>query len=172
LYILFKNDKDINGDNMKVKDIMSKSMVTANINNTLSEVSRMMKEYDIGFIPVENENDFIGVITDRDIVIRAIAKGISVDDKIDKYITHYISSISDDASIEEALELMSEEKVKRLLVEEKRKIFGILSLSDILSVQDDNFVIKAISNIFSPFGKPLTENDISLIEAEIDEFEL
>lgn len=158
--------------NMKVKDIMSKSMVTANINNKISEVSHMMKEYDIGFIPIEDNGDFIGVITDRDIVIRALAKGVSVDEEIDKYITHYITSISSDADIDEALELMSEEKIKRLLVEEKRQIVGILSLSDILSVQDNNYVLEYISNIFSPFGKPLAENEINLIEAEVDEFDL
>lgn len=157
---------------MKVKDIMSKSMVTAHTHNKISEVSRMMKEYDIGFIPIEDNNDFIGVITDRDIVIRAIAKGTNCDDTIDKYITNYIISISSDADIEEALELMSEEKIKRLLVEDKRKIVGILSLSDILSIQNDNYILEYISNIFSPFGKPLTENEINIIEAEIDEFEL
>lgn len=157
---------------MKVKDIMSKSMVTANITNSVSEVSRMMKEYDIGFIPVKSDDDFIGVITDRDIVIRAISKGIELNNEIEKYITNYIITIESDADIDEALELMSSEKIKRLLVEEKREIVGIISLSDILSIQYDNYVLEYIANIFSPFGKPLTENEINLVEAEIDEFDL
>lgn len=158
--------------NMKVKEIMSKSMITANIDNSISEVSRMMKEYDIGFIPVKNANDFIGVITDRDIVIRAISKGIELSSEIEKYITNYIVTIESNADVDEALEVMSKEKIKRLMVVDKRDIVGIISLSDILSVQYDNYVLEYIANIFSPFGKPLTENEINLIEAEVDEFEL
>jgi Predicted signal-transduction protein containing cAMP-binding and CBS domains len=157
---------------MKVKDIMTKSLVVANIDNTISDVSKMMKEYDIGFIPVKDKKDYVGVITDRDIVTRIISKEIGSNNKIGKYITKFTIAISSDADIDEALELMGEEKIKRLLVDEKRKIVGILSLSDILSIQGDNYVLKCISKIFSPFGKPLTENDINLIEAEIDEFDL
>ena len=65
----------INGDYMKVKEIMTKDMVVAYPDTTLEAASSMMRNYDIGFLPVEKDNDFVGVITDRDIVIRALALG-------------------------------------------------------------------------------------------------
>ena len=157
---------------MKVKDVMSKSIIAVNISSSISSASKSMKEYDIGFLPIESENDIIGVITDRDIVIRAISKGIDTNDSIEKYISTNIISIDQEEDIEEALALMAEEKVKRLLVEENKKTVGILSLSDILSVKKDSDVIECIANIFGPIGTPLTTNEVNLIEAEVDEFEL
>ena len=157
---------------MKVKDIMSKSIITVNTGTAISEVSRNMKEYDIGFIPVEGDKGFVGVITDRDIVIRAISKGIDVKDPVEKYITNYIISINSNAKIDDAIKLMSEEQIKRLLVEEKGKMVGILSLSDILSAKKDIEVLEYIANIFSPFDRPIIKNEINLIEAEVDQFEL
>jgi len=157
---------------MKVKDIMSKSMITASLSSTISEVSRTMKEYDIGFIPIEKDDNIVGVITDRDIVVRATAKAIDVSEPVEKYITADIISVDSDADLEEALKLMGEAQIKRLLVEEKRKIVGVLSLSDILSIKRDLETIEYISQIFSPFDKPNVVNEVNLIEAEIEEFEL
>jgi len=161
-----------NGDSMKVKKIMSKSIIAANASTSISEVCRNMKEYDIGFIPIQNNDDFVGVITDRDIVIRAISKGADINDSVEKYITNHIISINSNADVGDAIELMSEEQVKRLLVEEKGKIIGILSLSDILSIKKDLEVLEYIANIFSPFDRPVLKNEVNLIEAEIDQFDL
>ncbi len=157
---------------MKVKEIMTKDMVVAYPNTTLEAASSMMRNYDIGFLPVEKEDDFVGVITDRDIVIRALALGKNSKDEVEPYMTNYIISISSEASIEEALELMSEERVKRLLVEEDKKIIGLLSLSDILNVVEEPFVLEYVTKIFKPVEEIIITNEIDVPQAEVDEFEL
>ncbi len=162
----------INGDYMKVKEIMTKDMVVAYPDTTLEAASSMMRNYDIGFLPVEKDNDFVGVITDRDIVIRALALGKNEKEKVEPYMTNYIISITSDASIEEALELMSEERVKRLLVEEDKKIIGLISLSDILNVTEEPYVLEYVTQIFQPIEEIAITNEIDIPEAEVDEFEL
>ncbi len=161
-----------NGDCVKIKEIMTKDMVVAYPDTTLEAASNMMRNYDIGFLPIEKEEDFIGVITDRDIVIRAIALGKSYTDTVEQYMTGYIISIASEEEIEEALELMAEEKVKRLMVEENKKLVGMISLSDILQVKKDEETLEYVTRIFSPIENAVITNEIDIPQAEIDEFEL
>lgn len=157
---------------MKIKEIMSKNLIVAYPETTLKEASNMMKNYDIGFLPIESNGDFIGVITDRDIVIRANANDKKMSEKIENYITNYIISVASDTDLESALEVMAQEKVKRLLVEEKEKIVGIVSLSDILNKYQDNNALEYVIAIFAPFDSVEITNEIDIPQAEIDEFEL
>ena len=157
---------------MKVNDLMSKNIIYANSENTIEEVSSLMKTYDIGFLPVKEKKDYIGVVTDRDIVIRAISDNLEYDTPIDEIITDEIISIDSEADIEDALEVMSGYQIRRLLVTNKNKYVGILSLSDILCVNHNFDVLEYISNIFMPNDKVIYENEIDLQQAEIDEFEL
>lgn len=128
---------------MKVKDIMCKDIIVMDIESSLYEISKTMKEYDIGFMPISKENKIIGVLTDRDIVTRIIA---NKDDKIAGYITKDIISIDENKDINEALTLMSKHKIKRLIVTSGEKVIGIISLGDLLQV--DNEAIKCASHIF------------------------
>lgn len=157
---------------MKVNDLMSKNIIYATVDNTIEEVSSLMKTYDIGFVPVKKDNEYIGVITDRDLIIRAIAENKSVDMPIERFISTNIISVDSDDDIETALSTMSEYQIRRLLVEHKNKFVGILSLSDIFSVDLDCNVLEYIINIFMPEYEVMTDNEIDLPEAEIDEFEL
>jgi len=157
---------------MKINELLSKNIIYANNENTVEEVSSLMKTYDIGFLPIKDKKDYIGVITDRDIVIRIVSKNISYDELIDKFITKDIISVDSEADIEDALQTMSEYQIRRLLVKHKHKYVGILSLSDILSVDFDFDILEYISHIFMPDDKILIQNDIDLPQAEIDEFEL
>lgn len=157
---------------MKVNELMSKNIIYANSENTIDEVSSLMKTYDIGFLPVKEKDEYIGVITDRDIVIRGISNNIEYDNHIEEIITNEIISIDSEADIEEALEVMSEYQIRRLLVTSKNKYVGIISLSDILSVNHNFDVLEYIANIFMPNDNVAYENEIDLPQAEIDEFEL
>ncbi len=161
-----------NGDNMRIKEVMTKNMVVANPNTTIEEVSNIMKNYDIGFLPIEEDNDFIGVITDRDIVIRALANGKNSNEEIQDYITNYIISVTSDTSLEDALKIMASEKIKRLMVEEDNKIIGLVSLSDILSKQNDDEFLEYVIAIFEPIENVSITNEIDIPQAEVDEFEL
>ena len=157
---------------MRIKEVMTKNMVVANPNTTLEEASNMMKNYDIGFLPIEQDDYYIGVITDRDIVIRAIANGKDTSETIENYMTNYIISISSDSSLEDTLKIMASEKIKRLMIEENHKIIGMVSLSDILNKQDDDDFLEYVIAIFEPMTDVVITNEIDIPQAEVDEFEL
>lgn len=157
---------------MRIKEVMTKNMVVANPSTTIEEASSMMNNYDIGFLPIEEDDDFIGVITDRDIIVRAISNGKSGKEKIEDYITEYIISVSSDTSLEDALKIMASERIKRLMVEENNKIIGMVSLSDILSKQNDNEFLEYVIAIFEPMDSVTITNEIDIPQAEVDEFEL
>ncbi len=158
---------------MKVKEIMTKDMIIISPQDTLEDASSIMRNYDIGFLPVVEEDDVVGVITDRDIVIRAIALGKNSKDSVEPYMTTYLICVDKETTLEDALERMAEEKVKRLLVEEKEKIIGLLSLSDILEKRkDDTYTLEMIEKIFQPVEEISMTDEIAIKEAEVDEFEL
>lgn len=157
---------------MKVKDLMSNNIIYATDKNTLKDASSLMKTYDIGFLPIKKDNDYIGVITDRDIIIKAIGNHKNIDTYINEIMTNKIISIDREEDIKEALKLMSDYQIRRLMVVHKENYVGVLSLSDILSVNLDCNVLEYITNIYMPTNSSFYSNEINLPQAEIDEFEL
>lgn len=157
---------------MRIKEVMTKDMVVASPDTTIEEASNMMKNYDIGFLPVVEDHDFIGVITDRDIVIRAIANGKKGKEKIEQYITGYIISVTSNTSLEDTLKIMASERIKRVMIEENHKIIGMASLSDILNKQNDDNFLEYVIAIFEPAENVAITNEVDIPQAEVDEFEL
>ncbi len=145
-----------------IEKIMSKNLIVLDVDNSIYDVAKTMKEKDIGFIPISQGNKIIGVLTDRDIVTRILA---NKDDKIAGYLSIDPIKISYDASIEEALEKMKEHKIKRLLVEKNKKLIGILSLSDLIN-QDNKNLLETIQNIYE------INRNTDYYNTKIDEFEL
>lgn len=148
-----------------LNEIMSKNIIYGNINDSFKDISKLMKKHNIGFIPIKDDNNYVGVITDRDICL-AISSIKSTSDPIKDYITNNIISIDVKSNIDNALDKMGKYKIKRLLVKEKDNIVGILSLSDILEFSNDDNLIYTFKTIFY-----IHDND-HLNTAEIDEFYL
>ena len=144
---------------------MTYKIISGNIDNSFKDISLLMKENNIGFVPIKKDNEYIGVITDRDICL-AIPSISNINDSIKSYITNKIIYIDIDSSVDSALKTMSNNKVKRLLVKDKDEIVGILSLSDILSYTNNKNIINTYKTIFY-----IHDNEHSSI-AEIDEFYL
>lgn len=144
---------------------MTYNIISGNIDDTLKDISLLMKKNNIGFVPIKDKNDYIGVITDRDICL-ALPTINNINDSIKSYVTKNIIYIDAFSDIDFALKTMSTNKVKRLLVKEKDNIIGILSLSDILNYTNNKNIINTYKSIFY-----IHNNDKSLI-AEIDEFYL
>ena len=133
MYINIFLSNNINGDEMKIEDIMTKNIITSNIKCSIYEVSLLMKNYNIGFIPITEQNKVIGVITDRDIVIKAISNSSNTNTNIENYITKKIIYLEQNHDIEDCLKLMSKHKVKRIIITNKGKMIGIISISDIIN---------------------------------------
>jgi len=113
---------------MKVQDAMAKTISTARPDDSLKRVAQLMKQEDSGFIPVANGDQLLGVITDRDIVIRCIAEkddltGIRAQDCMSKN----VSTIEADAELDEAAGIMEQNEIRRLAVTKGGKLVGILS---------------------------------------------
>lgn len=142
---------------------MSRDLVVMDVNSDIYEVAIKMKEKDIGFIPVNDGNKIVGVLSDRDIVVKIVS---NKDFKIKDYISRDVVKININKSIEDAIELMGSNKVKRLLVENNNKLVGILSLSDIINNLDSDVVIKNIKKIFTIYRN--TDEYIS----KVNEFEM
>ena len=152
---------------MKVKDIMSKNLIICSYNINVVNISSIMKKYNIGFIPIEKNKKIIGVVTDRDIVINMITNKINYKNNIESYINNKIVSIDENCSIEECLNLMKENKLKRLIVTNNEKIVGVISTSDIVNNYDDtDKIVNTIKSIWS-----IEKND-DTYKTEIDEFYL
>ena len=130
-----------------IKDIMSKKIIFSNIDSSIKDVSKLMKKNNIGFIPIKDNNQYVGVVTDRDICL-SLPTLKSINDSIKSYISNNIVCIGANDSIETALKLMGKYKVKRLLVKEKDNTIGVLSLSDILNYTNNNNLIDTYKNIF------------------------
>lgn len=150
---------------MRIKEIVNKNLITGNINNSITEISNIMKNNNIGFLPISNNNKIIGVITDRDIVINCISNNCNNEDSIEGYINKRIIYIDCNKEINDALNIMAKEKIKRILISNKDKIIGILSLSDIIKI-DANKVLETIKSIWE-----IKDNNKN-IEPSIDEFYL
>lgn len=148
-----------------ISEIMSKKIIFSSIDDSIKNVSKLMKENNIGFIPIKEKDKYVGVITDRDICL-AIPTLKNINESVKSYITNDIIYIDVNSKIEDALNLMSKYKVKRLLVKEKDNTIGVLSLSDILDYANNEILINTCKSIFF-----IHDNNSDFI-AEIDDFYL
>lgn len=150
---------------MKAQNIMSRNLIIMNDNTSISEVARIMKEKDIGFIPISNDNKIIGVITDRDIVVNAISNKCSLDTPVKEYATKNVISVNLDDNVSKILNVMRKNKVKRVLVNDEHKLVGIVSFSDILNNNEFD-ILNTMKEIWS------IKRNNDHYETEIDEFYL
>lgn len=150
---------------MKVKEIMTQNVIAASIKDDIYTLAKKMKKYNIGFLPIYNNEKIIGILTDRDIGVEILAnKNLK---NIESYIKRNIITISKDDDVKEAIQKMKEFKIKRLLVTDNKKVVGILSVSDLIECEDlKNDIYSMIQTIF--------KKEILLKEkcAEIDSFYL
>ena len=147
---------------MKIDELMSKKIIVIEKDKGIIAAAQKMKEFDIGFLPVVEKQKVIGVITDRDIVIRGISN--NNDELLENSMTKNIISINSSSDINELLELMKQEKIKRVIVEKDNKMVGIISLSDLLNTNID--VIDTIKTI------NIISKNTDVYKTEIDEFYL
>jgi CBS domain-containing protein len=117
----------------QLKDVMTPSPETIRPDETLVDAARLMRDFDTGILPVLNDESIEGVITDRDIAVRAVAEGLSPEDTpVSEVMTSEYHALYEDQSVDEALDLMQAQQVRRVLVLDRDdKISGIISLGDV-----------------------------------------
>jgi CBS domain-containing protein len=144
---------------MKAQEIMSKNPTCVTADTPLVEAARLMKTENIGVVPVVESTGskrLVGMLTDRDIAIRAVAEGR---DGATTSVGHVMSSnvrtSAPDDSVEDVMELMGREQVRRIpIVDDRGNLVGIVAQADIvLEARDDRKAEKTVEKISEPSGK-------------------
>lgn len=143
---------------MKIQDIMSADPSTVTPDTPLTEAARLMKEHNIGMLPVvesEGSRRLVGVVTDRDITIRHVAEGHLSDCPVREAMTDNVSTCKADENVDKVMTLMAEEQVRRIpIVDERGDLVGIVSQADIvLESGDEKKAEQTVEQISRPYGK-------------------
>ena len=116
---------------MNVREVMTTNPRCVSPNDSIQSAARIMKEEDTGVVPIVEDGRPIGVITDRDIVLRAVADGSQANKPVREIATSDLVFATPDMSTREATKIMSERQIRRLPVVEGDRLVGIVSLGDI-----------------------------------------
>lgn len=137
---------------MKVREIMSRDISYVSPDTSIVEVAKLMQKKNIGSIPVCEGQKVVGIVTDRDIVIRDIALGKSIERASAKDVmTVGLSTVTPDTDIHEAANMMADKQVRRLPVVENGNLVGMLAIGDMAVRQNfENEAGNALSNISEP----------------------
>ncbi|MGO4270794.1 CBS domain-containing protein [Paenibacillus sp. TAF58] len=115
----------------KVRDIMSKDCVTVTLQDNIYEIALKLKQHDIGLVAVVEGKKLIGVVTDRDLVVRGYAEKHSGSTAVAEVMTKDIESISPDTTVDEAAKIMAKNQIRRLPVVENGELVGIVAIGDL-----------------------------------------
>jgi CBS domain-containing protein len=138
---------------MKVQETMSADVQMTNPNQPISTAAKMMAEFNCGALPVEDNDRLVGMITDRDIAIRAIAKGKGPDTAVREVMSEGVCYCYEDQDISEVAANMGDIQVRRLpVLNRQKRLVGILSIGDI-SKSDDQACADAVCGVSEPRGQ-------------------
>jgi CBS domain-containing protein len=129
-----------------VEQIMTTNPRTVNVDDTVKDAAVVMRDSDIGDVIVIEDGQVTGILTDRDIVVRAVADGRDADSTpVSDICTTGIQAIEPDASVNDALRMMREEDIRRLPVVKNARPVGIVSLGDLALEQEPDSTLADIS---------------------------
>lgn len=136
---------------MNISQVMTRDVQVGSPNDTLQMAAQMMGDCDFGLLPIEENHQLVGMLSDRDITIRAVAKGLNPDKHyVREIMTREVEYIFEDESVEDAAQMMSDLQVRRLpVVDSEEHLVGIVSLGD-LAISDDDAAGEALESISQP----------------------
>lgn len=135
----------------KIREIMTSDVETCTLLDNVFEVAVKMKELNVGAIPIVDEGRLVGMITDRDIVIRGIAEKHPPSSKVEAVMSDHLVTASPEMSTQEATKLMAQHKIRRLPVVDGEKLIGIVALGDFaVNELTDEQAQHALSEISEP----------------------
>ncbi|MBM0103848.1 CBS domain-containing protein [Steroidobacter sp. S1-65] len=140
---------------MKIREAMTPDVRMVRPDQTIREAAHLMAELDIGALPVQDNDRLVGMITDRDIAVRAVAEGRGAETRIGDVMTNDIKYCYEDQTIEEVMRNMGEQRLRRLpVLNRDKRLVGILSLGDLAlerGAQDE--AGQALGGISRPGGE-------------------
>ena len=142
---------------MLVNEAMSRDVRVANPKQCIREAAKIMAEIDAGALPVGDNDRLVGMITDRDIAVRAVAEGKGPDTPVSEVMSHDIKYCYEDEELDHVSRNMADIQVKRLpVVNREKRLVGILALGDIAGKAGSRVTGRAVEGISRPGGKHAT----------------
>ena len=139
---------------MRVSEAMTREVRVANPAQTIRDAARIMAEIDAGAVPVGENDRLVGMITDRDIAIRAVAEGKGPDTPVRDIMSKDIKYCYDDEDLEHVAENMGELQVRRLpVVNRDKRLVGIVALGDVARHEDHHTTGETTAEVSKPGGK-------------------
>jgi CBS domain-containing protein len=136
---------------MKVSEAMTRDVRVANPDQSIREAAQMMVDLDAGALPVGADDRLIGMITDRDIAIRGVAKGRTPDTPVREVMTADVKYCFEDEEVEKVARNMAAIQVRRLpVVNRDKRLVGIIAIADLAANEDMEIVGAAVSGISEP----------------------
>ena len=143
---------------MQLNEIMSAQVETVGPDASIMEAAQLMRDLDVGPIPVCERDQILGIVTDRDLAIRAVAEGKDPNTtKVREVMTANIVWCYEDQDVEEAARVMEDKQVRRLIVLDRDKnLAGIVSLGDLaIGTGDDRLAGEVVERVSEPIEPPL-----------------
>ncbi|HTQ12380.1 MAG TPA: CBS domain-containing protein [Rhizomicrobium sp.] len=139
---------------MKVGEAMNRGAHIVHAGDSLKDAARIMAREDVGVLPVEEGGRLVGMITDRDIVTRCIARGKGGADKVRDAMTDHVRYCFEEDDLDAVMDNMAEQQVRRLpVMDAAKQLVGILSLADAARNYSPDVVGVAFSGVVAPGGQ-------------------
>ncbi len=136
---------------MKIRDIMTTSPEFARADETVQAVALRMAEGDFGFVPVCDGSRVIGAVTDRDLAVRVLAKGLDPSTAVSEVMTRDIFTVAKDDSIEDVLNAMGDRQLRRFpIVTDNGDLVGVVSIGDLTRKADRKETGETLTEISRP----------------------
>jgi len=138
----------------RCREIMTSDVRTATRDMSLQDAARLMRDGDMGSVPVVEDGKLVGIVTDRDIVVRSIAEGRDSSSPVGEAMTTEIFSVKPDDFVFEAIRLMGDKQVRRLpVVDADGRLAGIIAIADVaLETEDEREIAETMEEISSGSG--------------------
>lgn len=141
---------------MNVSECMTTNARVCAPDDTIQDAARTMKRIDAGFLPVGENDRLIGMITDRDLAVRAIADGMGPDTPVREVMTREVCYCFEDEDLDEVAAQMSDLQVRRLpVLNRDKRLVGVISLGDLSHADDDGGIrtAAALSQVTEPSSR-------------------
>ena len=125
--------EDFNHSHILVRDIMTKALTSVNLTTTSFQIAKMMEQGGIGAIIVKENENPVGIVTDRDFATKIAAKNLSFDTPAQKIMSSPLITINYNEPISEAAERMANKKIRKLAVTDNGNIIGIITSTDLVN---------------------------------------
>ncbi|MSS86501.1 MAG: signal transduction protein [Thaumarchaeota archaeon] len=125
--------EDFKNSSILIKDIMTKVIISVNVETTVFQVAKMMENGGIGAVLVKKNNHIIGIITDRDYATKIVSHNLPSDTPVEKIMSCPLITINFDESILDAAQRMTSKKIRKLAVTDNGKIIGLVTSTDLVA---------------------------------------